>query len=91
MHSSAKTRVLLKHRRRAKRLRLNTTLRCPQNGYQASWCRGLCLPIDGRGVCGRDAPHALGPGRTQRAIAAQQERAARDAGAPPSEGSRDAR
>ena len=41
---------------------------CPYNGHQVGWCRGLCRPIDGRGVCGRPAPHVL-VGRTQAAIA----------------------
>ena len=50
-------------------LRTYTVLRCPKNGNQASWCRGLCEPIEGRGLCGRDAPHVL-IGRTQLAIAA---------------------
>ena len=46
-----------------------TVLRCPLNGHQVSFCMGLCEPIDGRGVCGRLAPHAM-LGKTQRAIAA---------------------
>ncbi len=45
-----------------------TTLGCPMAHGRATWCRGLCEPIDGMGVCGRLAPHAL-VGRTQRAIA----------------------
>jgi hypothetical protein len=36
-------------------------------GHQASWCRGLCRPLDGHGICGRLAPHAM-LDRTQRAI-----------------------
>jgi hypothetical protein len=39
------------------------------NGHQVSWCRGLCTPVDGHGLCGRIAPHAM-IGRTQAAIAA---------------------
>ena len=46
-----------------------STLSCPLNGHQVSWCRGLCTPVDGHGVCGRLAPHAM-VGRTQAAIAA---------------------
>jgi hypothetical protein len=46
-----------------------TVVRCPKNGHQVSWCRGLCEPVEGRGLCGRDAPHAM-VGRTQLAIAA---------------------
>ena len=36
-----------------------TTLRCPMVGLQVSWCRFLCKPIEGRGLCGRRAPHGL--------------------------------
>jgi hypothetical protein len=45
-----------------------STLRCPFNGHQVSWCRELCEPIEGHGYCGRDAPHLM-IGRTQAAIA----------------------
>lgn len=54
---------------RPSRLREFTVLRCPANGHQVSWCRGLCEPVDGHGACGRLAPHAM-VGRTQAAIAA---------------------
>jgi len=50
-------------------MRPHTILCCPLNGHQVSWCRGLCEPIEGQGVCGRQAPHAM-VGRTQAAIAA---------------------
>ena len=46
-----------------------STLSCPLNGHQVSWCRQLCVPIADHGVCGRLAPHAM-MGRTQLAIAA---------------------
>ena len=49
-------------------LRAYTTLRCPFNGHQVSWCRGLCEPIDDHGHCGRLAPHLM-TDRTQAAIA----------------------
>jgi len=49
-------------------LREYTTLPCPYNGFQVSFCRGLCIPLAGVGACGRLAPHAM-VGRTQRAIA----------------------
>jgi len=48
-------------------------------GHQASWCRNLCVPIEGHGLCGRLAPHAMGKDRTQVAIARYQDRAAREA------------
>ena len=51
------------------------TLPCPMVGHQASWCRGLCRPVQGHGVCGRPAPHAM-IGRTQVAIARYQARQA---------------
>jgi hypothetical protein len=51
------------------------TLRCPFNGHQASWCRQLCEPYDGRGVCGRPATHGM-HGKTQIAIARYRERTA---------------
>ena len=62
---------LLRRKRNRKRVRLRpyTTQPCPVNGHQVSWCRGLCDPIDGMGLCGRPAPHML-TGRTQAAIAA---------------------
>lgn len=44
-------------------------------GHQASWCRGLCRPLDGRGICGRLAPHAM-LDRTQLAILRYKERQA---------------
>ena len=53
-------------------------IRCPANGLQVSWCRGLCQPMDGIGMCGRRAPHAL-IDRTQRAIAAFESRKLRKA------------
>lgn len=62
------------HRVPKRRLRPYTTLTCPMAGHRVTWCRGLCQPIDGRGVCGRLAPHALGRGRTQQAIAEYLER-----------------
>jgi hypothetical protein len=52
------------------KLRCHTIPRCPLNGHQAGACRGLCEPsIEGDGLCGRLAPHAL-IGRTQAAIMA---------------------
>jgi hypothetical protein len=53
---------------RPSRLPEYTVLCCPANGHQVSWCRGLCVPHDGIGQCGRLAPHAM-TGRTQQAIA----------------------
>ena len=54
-------------RRKGRGLRAYTVLRCPYNGHQVSFCRGLCEPIDGKGHCGRIAAHAM-IGRHQAAI-----------------------
>lgn len=58
---------LLKPRNKPIRLRLYSTIRCPLNGHQVSWCRMLCRPQQGIGTCGRPAPHAMRD-RTQIAI-----------------------
>ena len=70
--------TLLRHRkdvtkRKKRGLRAYTVVRCPMNGQQVGWCRGLCEPVEGRGLCGRVAPHGI-QGRTQLAIAAQRAR-----------------
>lgn len=44
-----------------------TCLGCPLTKSRTLWCHGICVPVDGIGVCGRIAPHAL-TGRTQEAI-----------------------
>lgn len=59
---------LLKPPVRAPLRREFTTLGCPMIHNKASWCRGLCQPYQGRGVCGRLAPHAM-RSQIQRAIA----------------------
>jgi len=40
---------------------------CTLTKNRSSWCNAFCEPHDGRGACGRIAPHAI-RGRTQRAI-----------------------
>jgi hypothetical protein len=50
-----------------------TTIQCPYNGFQVSWCMKLCEPIGERGICGRLATHAM-IGRTQAAILAHSKR-----------------
>jgi hypothetical protein len=72
-------RPLLRRRANPRRLPPYTVLRCFMTGHQVSWCRGLCKPLDGYGLCGRLAPHAM-VGKTQRAIA---DYAARMAAVPP--------
>lgn len=42
---------------------------CPRTKNRSNWCYRMCVPHDGRGQCGRVAPHA-GMGRTQQAILA---------------------
>ncbi len=71
-------------KRRVTRLRSHTVLRCPYNGHQVSFCRQLCRPVSGRGICGRQAPHAM-IGRTQAAITAYAARKAKgpDESSPP--------
>ena len=71
--------ALLRPRGDRKRIsfRSYTTIQCPYNGHQVSFCRGLCEPINGKGHCGRIAPHAM-IGRTQAAIASYQARAAKN-------------
>ena len=67
--------ALLRPRTERKRIALRsyTTIECPYNGHQVSFCRGLCEPINGKGHCGRLAPHAM-IGRTQAAIASYKAR-----------------
>lgn len=67
--------ALLRPRSERKRIafRSYTTIECPYNGHQVSFCRGLCEPIESHGHCGRLAPHAM-IGRTQAAIARYKDR-----------------
>lgn len=41
--------------------------------HQVGWCLALCTPVNGRGLCGRQAPHAL-HGRTYLAMKESEER-----------------
>lgn len=80
LRNETKIRVmgLLKTRKhRSKLLRTHTALRCVVAGHQVTWCRSLCQPIHGHGLCGRPAPHAL-KGRTQAAIAGYNARRSRN-------------
>lgn len=53
---------------------------CPLTHNRSSWCNQLCVPLHGRGPCGRIAAHAL-RGRTQKAIDKfKQHTAAQDCG-----------
>jgi len=63
-----------KHARKRIAFRSYTIIECPYNGHQVSFCRGLCEPINGKGHCGRIAPHAM-IGRHQAAIASYKARA----------------
>jgi len=69
MHTRRLTKYSRKTRegRRIRRLKPYTVLRCPLNGFQVGFCRELCTPINGRGLCGRFATHGM-LGKTQRAI-----------------------
>jgi len=42
---------------------------CPLTRNRTNWCYRSCEPVEGRGRCGRIAPHGL-LGRTQAAILA---------------------
>ena len=44
---------------KTKRLPKFTVVRCKMNGHQVGWCHKLCSPVDGVGLCGRQAPHAV--------------------------------
>ena len=57
--------------------RTYTTLRCPMVGHQASWCRHLCEPMDGFGLCGRPATHHM-KSKWQEAIADYLDRQGRE-------------
>lgn len=43
---------------------------CPLTKSRTNWCYALCTPVEGKGECGRVAPHAL-TGRTDGAIRRQ--------------------
>lgn len=54
--------------RTKKGIRAYTYLGCPLTKNRTAWCFHLCVPdADGKGQCGRVAPHGL-TGRTQHAI-----------------------
>jgi len=57
-----------KSERKKRKLPEYRFLTCPMNGHQVCFCRGLCEPVDNRGLCGRYVPEGL-VGRTQAAIA----------------------
>jgi len=75
-----------KHERKKTRIRERpyTTLDCPLNGHQTSWCMHLCEPVDGFGQCGRIATHDM-LGRTQIAILSYKARKAGSLRPSPSE------
>lgn len=65
---------LIKEKAKRKRaVKQYTVLRCPMVGHQASWCRHLCKPTNGKGVCGRPATHYM-KDRYQIAIARSRKR-----------------
>ena len=66
-----------KNKRRNTSFRSYTVIRCPYNGHQVSFCRGLCEPFEGYGHCGRLAAHAM-IGRHQAAIASYKARPLKD-------------
>jgi hypothetical protein len=61
--------ALLKSKSRRKRpSRMRETVGCTALRGRITSCTMLCTPIDGIGLCGREAPHGM-RGRTQKAIA----------------------
>jgi hypothetical protein len=67
--------LLKRSQRPRKSLPPYITLRCVVAGHQVTWCKGLCEPLNGRGACGRLAPHSL-KSTHQLAIAAFKQREA---------------
>ncbi len=57
---------------------------CPMTKNRSSWCFGMCVPQDGKGDCGRIAPHSL-IGRTERAIIRYRARKAEEQSGPGTE------
>ncbi len=52
--------TLVARRQKRRRVPKYTVLRCRAGGrHQVGWCLALCTPTNGRGVCGRQAPHAV--------------------------------
>jgi hypothetical protein len=60
-----------------------TVLHCRAGGrHQVGWCYMMCEPVDGRGLCGRQAPHASVDTPTRRAIRAYKARQKRSRNTP---------
>ncbi len=65
--------VRIEKARRKGRLPKYTVLHCRAGGrHQVGWCFRMCQPKNGRGLCGRVAPHSL-RSRAGVAIAAHQQ------------------
>jgi hypothetical protein len=60
--------LLRKKSQRKRPSRLRETVGCTALRGRITSCAMLCTPLDGIGLCGRQAPHGL-RGRTQKAIA----------------------
>ena len=58
-------------KRSERKLPKYTYLGCSVTRHREASCRGLCVPIDGIGACGRLAPHSM-TSRIQQAIKEQQ-------------------
>ena len=46
-------------KRKRKGLSEYTVRGCPCTKNYSQWCYSLCEPVNGKGFCGRIAPHAL--------------------------------
>jgi len=63
-----KSKHIRRFRGRKPRLQPYSYLGCPETVSRVPWCYRICTPINGKGTCGRPAPHCL-QGRVQLAIA----------------------
>lgn len=63
-----KSRHIRRYRGQKPRVQPYSYLGCPETVARVPWCYRICKPVNGKGTCGRVAPHLL-KGRIQRAIA----------------------
>ena len=66
--------IVVNRMRKGKLVPMHRVRMCRAGGrYQVGWCLSLCKPQKGRGLCGRQAPHAV-HGRTYFAMKESEER-----------------
>ena len=72
--SEQTARIIVNKVRNGRMVPTHRVRKCRAGGrHQVGWCLALCQPINGRGLCGRQAPHAV-HGRTYFAMKASEER-----------------